>query len=92
MERTTAPKSKDIKRRHKAYEPEKTCKLHSHTPEDRTRKSQTHSKQATRACEAMQGRAIIENILSSSKRSKSQLTSLSPKFGKNTEYEKKEFD
>ena len=39
-----------------------------------------------------QGRAITENILSSPKRTKSQLTCLFPKFGKNTENEKKEFD
>ena len=39
-----------------------------------------------------QGRAITENILSSPKRIKSQLTCLSPRFGKNTEHEKKGFD
>ena len=39
-----------------------------------------------------QGRAITENILSSPKRTKSQLTCLSPRFGKNTEHKKKKFD
>ena len=33
-----------------------------------------------------------ENILSSLKRTKSQLTCLSPRFGKNTKHEKKDFD
>ena len=39
-----------------------------------------------------QGRAITENILSSLKRTKSQQTCLSPRFGKNTKHEKKDFD
>ena len=39
-----------------------------------------------------QGRVIIENILSYPKRTKSQLTCLSPRFGKNTKNEKKDFD
>ena len=39
-----------------------------------------------------QGTAITENILSSPKRTKSQLTCLSPRFGKNTKHEKKDFD
>ena len=37
-----------------------------------------------------QGRAITENILSPLKRTKSQLTCLSPRFGKNTKHEKKD--
>ena len=49
MERTTAPNSKDIKRTNqKTY-----VKLHSHKPEGRTHKSQTHTKQATRSCKTM---------------------------------------
>ena len=40
-----------------------------------------------------QGRAITENILSSLKRTKSQLTCLSPRFSKNMrKHEKKDFD
>ena len=39
-----------------------------------------------------QGRAITENILSFPERTKSQLTCLSPTFGKNTKHEKKDFD
>ena len=39
-----------------------------------------------------QGRAITENTLSSLKRTKSQLTCLSQRFGKNTKHEKKDFD
>ena len=39
-----------------------------------------------------QGRAITENRLSSPKRTKSQLTCLVPRFGKNTKNEKKDFD
>ena len=35
---------------------------------------------------------ITENILSSLKRAKSQLTCLSPRFGKNTKHENKDFD
>ena len=38
------------------------------------------------------GRAITESILSFLKRTKSQLTCLSPRFGKNTKHEKKDFD
>ena len=49
MEPTTAPNSKDIKRTsQKTY-----VKLHSHKPEGRTHKSQTHTKQATRSCKTM---------------------------------------
>ena len=39
-----------------------------------------------------QDRAITENILSSPKRTNSQLTCLSPRFGKNTEHKNKDFD
>ena len=39
-----------------------------------------------------QGRAITENVLFSPKRTKSQLTCLSPRFLKNTKHEKKDFD
>ena len=42
--------------------------------------------------EQKQGRAITENLLSFLKRTKSQLTCLSPRFGKNTKHEKKDFD
>ena len=41
---------------------------------------------------AKQSRAITENILSSPKRTKSQLTCVSPRYGKNTQHEKKDFD
>ena len=68
------------------------------SPKHTQSKLPEHAKQ----CSAMQGRAelgrtkqnraITENILSSPKRTKSQLTCLSPRFGKNTKHEKKKFD